>query len=107
MAEKICLCGSRAFSLGEGLFFILDDLKEGKITPTADIEFLGAGIRGLSYCGIDTSEIEKRFGVLGNSLQKLREAKTSLEAHRAGMDALLDHHNLEEEIANTLEKCSE
>lgn len=106
MAEQKCLCGSRAFSLGEGLFFILDDLKEGKITSAEDIEYLGAGIRGLSYCGIDTSKIEKQFDVLKRSLEKVREAKTSHEAHRFGMDALLDHDNLERAIGDALEKCS-
>ena len=103
--EQKCLCGSRAFALGEGLFFIVDDLKEGKATAPEDLELVGAAIRGLSYCGIDAAPLEKKFEALKASVEKLRGAKTSYEAHRFGMDALLDHDNLEKAIGDALE-CS-
>ncbi|MBA7589458.1 hypothetical protein ES708_31543 [subsurface metagenome] len=106
MAERKCLCGSRAYYVGQNLILILDEMEGGKVPPAADIEQLGAGIRGLYYCGIDTTKIERQFDVLKESFQKMAKAETSLERHRARMDALLDHSNLEKEIGDTLEKCS-
>ena len=106
MTEKKCLCGFKAYFVGELLTFILDDIESGTITLTEDIEHLGVGIRGLSYCGIDTSKIEKQFDVVKESLENMARAETSHERHRARMDALLDRDNLERAIGDALEKCS-
>jgi len=101
-----CLCGFKAYFVGELLTFILDDIESGTVTPTEDIEHLGVGIRGLRYCGIDTHKIEKQFGVLEESLGKMAKAEMSHERHKTRLNALLDHNNLEKAIGDTLEKCS-
>ncbi|GAI71763.1 unnamed protein product [marine sediment metagenome] len=106
MAEQKCLCGFKAYFVGELLTFILDDIEEGKVTPTEDIEHLGVGIRGLSYCGIEISKIEEQFDVLKESLGKMAKAETSHERHKTRLNALLDRNNLEKAIGDTLGECS-